>query len=186
MTRDAVQFHWNNQSYETMEAFLDQLTMKRRKNIRRERKEVVEAGVQFRHVPGEIASEADWAFFYRCYANTYLEHHSSPYLNEEFFQAWGQQMPEHLHLIVAEKEGRPVAASLLVVDKKAPTPTAYGRYWGSIEYIPCLHLRRPTIKRLNTAYKKKSKFLKVAPKVSTKWRGGFYRSPYSQPLDKRP
>ncbi len=126
MARDAVQFHWNNQSYVTMDAFLDQLTMKRRKNIRRERKEVVEAGVQFRHVPGEMADQADWAFFYQCYANTYLEHHSSPYLNEGFFQAWGKQMPEYLHLIIAEKEGRPIAASLLVVDKKAPIPTAYG------------------------------------------------------------
>jgi predicted N-acyltransferase len=139
MARDAVQFHWNNQSYATMDAFLDQLTMKRRKNIRRERKEVEAAGVQFRHVPGEMASQADWAFFYQCYANTYLEHHSSPYLNEAFFQDWGQQMPEYLHLIIAEQENRPIASSLLVVDKKAPIPTAYGRYWGSIEYIPCLH-----------------------------------------------
>ena len=107
MARDAVQFHWNNQSYATMDAFLDQLTMKRRKNIRRERKEVEVAGVQFRHVPGEMAEQADWAFFYRCYANTYLEHHSSPYLNEAFFQDWGQQMPEYLHLIIAEKDSRP-------------------------------------------------------------------------------
>jgi predicted N-acyltransferase len=139
MARDAVQFHWNNQSYATMDAFLDQLTMKRRKNIRRERKQVVDAGVVFRHVPGEVASQADWAFFYQCYANTYLEHHSSPYLNEAFFQDWGKQMPQHLHLIIAEKEGRSIAASLLVIDKEAPITTAYGRYWGSIEYIPCLH-----------------------------------------------
>jgi predicted N-acyltransferase len=60
-------------------------------------------------------------------------------LNEAFFQDWGKQMPEYLHLIIAEKEGYPIAASLLVVDKKARIPTAYGRYWGSIEYIPCLH-----------------------------------------------
>ncbi len=139
MARDAVQFHWNNESYATMDVFLDQLTMKRRKNIRRERKQVADADVKFRHTPGTLASEADWAFFYQCYANTYLEHHSSPYLNEAFFQDWGQQMPECLHLIIAEKENRPIAASLLVVDKKAPIPTAYGRYWGSIEYIPCLH-----------------------------------------------
>jgi len=50
MARDAVQFHWNNQSYVSMDAFLDQLTMKRRKNIRRERKQVIDAGVQFRHI----------------------------------------------------------------------------------------------------------------------------------------
>ena len=139
MARDAVQFHWNNQSYASMDEFLDQLTMKRRKNIRRERKQVADADVKFRHISGILASQADWTFFYQCYANTYLEHHSSPYLNEAFFQDWGKQMPEYLHLIIAEKENRPIASSLLVVDKKAPTPTAYGRYWGSIEYIPCLH-----------------------------------------------
>lgn len=139
MPRDSVQFHWNNADYSNMNAFLDQLNMKRRKNIRRERNQVAQAGVSFQHVPGCEANPSDWAFFYRCYANTYLEHHSSPYLSEAFFQMWAERMPEYLHLIMAKKNGQSIAASLLVVDRFVPISKAYGRYWGSVDYIPCLH-----------------------------------------------
>jgi len=137
MLRDSVQFHWHNQGFENFEQFLAVLTMKRRKNIRREREQVARELISFRHVPGELSTDADWKFFYRCYANTYLEHHSSPYLSEAFFKLWAKRLPENLHLIIAERSGNPIAASMLVVDPKSSK--AYGRYWGAIEYVPCLH-----------------------------------------------
>ena len=46
-------------------------------------------------------------------------------------------MPENLHLIIAQRDQQPIAASLLVVDQAGSK--AYGRYWGAIEHIPCLH-----------------------------------------------
>ena len=137
MPRDSVQFHWHNQGFENFEHFLAVLTMKRRKNIRREREQVSRESIHFRHVPGISSTDSDWEFFYRCYENTYLEHHSNPYLNEAFFKLWVQRMPENLHLIIAERAGNPIATSLLVIDPK--TSKAYGRYWGAIEHIPCLH-----------------------------------------------
>ena len=137
MLRDSVQFHWHNQEFQNFEHFLTALTMKRRKNIRREREQVARERISFRHIPGATSSDQDWEFFYRCYANTYLEHQSSPYLNEEFFKLWAQRLPENLHLIVAERDQQPIAASLLVVDKTSSK--AYGRYWGAIEHVPCLH-----------------------------------------------
>ena len=137
MLRDSVQFHWHNQGFENFEQFLAALTMKRRKNIRREREQVARELISFRHVSGKSSTDADWEFFYRCYANTYLEHRSSPYLSEAFFKLWAQRMPENLHLIIAERAGDPIAASMLVVD---PTNSkAYGRYWGAIDHVPCLH-----------------------------------------------
>ena len=137
MLRDSVQFHWHNQEFQNFDHFLSTLTMKRRKNIRREREQVKRAGVHFRHVPGVSSTDTDWEFFYRCYDNTYREHHSSPYLNEAFFKLWAKRMPENLHLIIAQRNGNPIAASLIVVDPVASK--AYGRYWGAIEYVPCLH-----------------------------------------------
>ena len=137
MLRDSVQFHWNNAGYQDFEHFLAALTMKRRKNIRRERATVESHRVHYRHIPGAEATTGDWSFFYRCYENTYLEHRSSPYLTEECIQLLGSTMPENLHLIIATQEERPIASSLLVVDQV--TKTAYGRYWGAIEHIPCLH-----------------------------------------------
>jgi len=137
MLRDCVQFHWHNQNFESFEQFLSVLTMKRRKNIRREREQVAKEGISFKHVPGQEANDEDWEFFYRCYENTYLEHHSSPYLNAAFFKLLSRRMPENLHLIIACRNQIPIAASLLVVD--AAASKVYGRYWGAVEHVPCLH-----------------------------------------------
>ena len=137
MLRDSVQFHWHNQDFQDFEHFLSALTMKRRKNIRREREQVAKETISFRHMPGKDSIDQDWEFFYRCYENTYLEHQSRPYLNEAFFKQWAKLLPENLHLIIAERNGNPIATSLLVIDEKSSK--AYGRYWGAIEHIPCLH-----------------------------------------------
>ncbi|MES2935995.1 MAG: GNAT family N-acetyltransferase [Pseudomonadota bacterium] len=135
MLRSGVQFHWINAGYTDFDHFLVTLEHKKRKNIRAERRKVSEAGVTFRHVRGIDATAAEWAFFYRCYAHTYAEHHSSPYLTLDFFQRIGRSMPHNILLIVAEREGKPIASSLLIHTED----TLYGRYWGALEYIPCLH-----------------------------------------------
>jgi len=135
MLRAGVQFHWVNQHYGCFDDFLATLERKKRKNIRAERRKVAEAGVTFRHVLGKDATQDDWRFFTHCYNNTYAEHHSTQYLNLAFFQRIGTSMPQHLLLIIAEREGQPIASSLVVYNEN----TLYGRYWGAIEHVPCLH-----------------------------------------------
>jgi len=133
--RKSVQFHWINEGYRDFDEFLDALERKKRKNIRAERRRVQEAGVSFRLVAGSEASDNDWRFFKRCYDRTYETHYSTPYLNLDFFLRIGASMPQHLLLVVAEREGKPIASSLLVHDEE----TLYGRYWGALEHLPCLH-----------------------------------------------
>lgn len=135
MLRSGVQFHWLNAGYRNFEEFLATLERKKRKNIRAERRKVQEAGVSFRHVSGHEASADDWVFFKRCYDHTYAMHHSTPYLNLDFFQRIGASMPHNILLIVAEKDGVPIASSLLIHDEQ----TVYGRYWGALQHIDCLH-----------------------------------------------
>ncbi len=135
MLRSGVQFHWLNQGYTDFDAFLATLERKKSKNIRAERRKVREAGIEFRHVPGIEATEADWRFFKRCYDHTYAEHYSTPYLNLDFFKRIGATMPENLLLIVAQRNGKAIASSLLVHTEQ----TLYGRYWGTLEQVPCLH-----------------------------------------------
>jgi len=135
MLRKGVQFHWQNQGYDTFEQFLSTLEQKKRKNIRAERRKVQEAGISLRQVRGRDASEADWQFFKRCYDQTYREHYSTPYLNLDFFLRIGEHMPDHVLLVIAERDARPIAASLLIYDQRA----LYGRYWGCIEQHACLH-----------------------------------------------
>ncbi|WP_019141459.1 GNAT family N-acetyltransferase [Noviherbaspirillum massiliense] len=135
MLRAGVQFHWMNGGYRDFDDFLETLEQKKRKNIRRERRIVQEAGIGFRHVRGQEASAKDWRFFKRCYDRTYAEHYSTPYLDLNFFQRIGTAMPENILLVIAERKGHPVASSLLIHDRRA----LYGRYWGAIEFVPCLH-----------------------------------------------
>lgn len=135
LLRSGVQFHWENAGYRDFEQFLASLDQKKRKNIRAERRKVREAGITFRRVRGGSATEADWRFFKQCYDQTYAEHYSTPYLNLDFFLRIGAGMPDNLLLVVAERDGRPIASSLLVHTDR----TLYGRYWGALEYHPCLH-----------------------------------------------
>ncbi len=143
LRREGVQFHWTNEGYESFDQFVDTLERKRRKNVRAERRKVREAGVTVRRVTGRDASDADWRFFARCYANTYRAHFSTPYLNLAFFRRLAETMPDQLLLVVAERgdgDGdaptkRPIASSLTVFDRE----TLYGRYWGEVEHVPCLH-----------------------------------------------
>jgi predicted N-acyltransferase len=135
MLRSGVQFHWLNPGYANFDEFLATLEQKKRKNIRAERRKVAEAGVTLRRVRGVDATDADWKLFNRCYRHTYAAHYSTPYLNLDFFRRIGKAIPENILLVIAEREGRPIASSLVIHS----ADTLYGRYWGELEHVPCLH-----------------------------------------------
>lgn len=135
MMRHGVQFHWSNSGYESFDAFLASMTHDKRKKIKQERRRVREAGITFEWREGRAIEARDWAFFYGCYANTYRERGRRPYLSAEFFQQIGETMPENLVLVLAQRAGRPIAASFAVHDGTH----LYGRYWGAVEHHPMLH-----------------------------------------------
>ena len=135
LVRRTVQFHWRNQGYADFEDFLARLSHARRKNIRQERRRVREAGVACRWLTASAIERRHWEFFHRCYRRTYAAHRSSPYLNLEFFLRLGAALPEHVALVLAERDSRPVACALFLSDAE----TIYGRYWGAVEHVPLLH-----------------------------------------------
>lgn len=135
MLRQGRQFHWRNAGYADFDAFLAELSHDKRKKIRQERRRVREAGITFDWLEGAAISDADWQFFNRCYRQTYRDHHSSPYLNLDFFRHIGSAMPQNLVLVRAMHGSRPVAASLLV----RSADRLYGRHWGAVEHHPLLH-----------------------------------------------
>jgi predicted N-acyltransferase len=151
MLRHTVQFHWNNSQagFHDFEDFLTTLAQPKRKKIRQERRKVAEADVTFRHALGADISAADWDFFYRCYERTYLEHGNPPYLSRDFFAQMAQNMPENCLLFIAERNGQPIASSLIATQAYSAgaegqfdtkiTKVAYGRYWGALEPVDCLH-----------------------------------------------
>jgi predicted N-acyltransferase len=140
LMRSTVQFHWENRSpqpYADFADFLSALQRERRKKIQQERRRVAEAGVRFRVLQGPEISRADWDYFHACYVRTYRQHRSRPYLTRAFFDEVATTLPDNWLLFIAERDGQPVATSLLGIDPVRRT--AFGRYWGSTESIPCLH-----------------------------------------------
>ena len=135
LMRHTVQFHWKNEGYADFEDFLARMSHQRRKNIRQERRRVREAGVAFRWLEGTGIGREHWEFFNRCYRRTYAAHRSTPYLNLDFFLRLGVALPDNVTLVLGERNGKPVCASLLLRDRE----TLYGRYWGAVEHIPLLH-----------------------------------------------
>lgn len=154
MLRHTVQFHWKNADYPDFDTFLATLSQEKRKKIRQERRKVADAGVRFRWSLGQDIGAADWDFFYRCYERTYREHGNPPYLNRDFFQRMADTMPGHWLLFMAERNGQPIATSLIALSQdstraqgqfglknalEVPFQVAYGRYWGALERVDCLH-----------------------------------------------
>ena len=135
LLRSGVQFHWHNAGYASFAEFVDTLERKKRKNILAERRKVAEQGIRFVSLRGAEIGEQHWRFFNRCYRHTYSAHYSTPYLNLDFFLRIGQSMPQHLLLTLALRGDQPIASSLTVHDQD----TLYGRYWGALEHVPCLH-----------------------------------------------
>ena len=135
LLRRTVQFHWRNDGYADFDDFLSRMTRHRRKVIRQERRRVHEAGVTFRWLHGAEIERMHWEFFERCYRRTYAAHRSSPYLNLDFFLRLGNTLPQHCLLILAERAGRPVAATLNLISEEK----LWGRYWGAAEHVPLLH-----------------------------------------------
>ena len=135
MHRSAFQFHWQNAGYAHFEDFLAAMKHDKRKKIHQERKKLDKLGVTFRWVEGRDSLDADWDHFYRCYADTYARHRSEPRLSRAFFAELRINMPDNLVLIIADKNGMPIACSFCIKDNQR----LYGRHWGTLEYVPGLH-----------------------------------------------
>ena len=140
LLRSGVQFHWMQDPRHPVADFaelLARLQRDKRKKIQQEQRRVADAGVAFTVHEGAAIDASLWDFFHHCYTLTYAAHHSTPYLNRDFFARMAQSMPEHWVMFVARRAGAPIAASLIAVDRA--TRTAWGRYWGAVETVSCLH-----------------------------------------------
>jgi uncharacterized protein len=135
LRREGVQFRWENQNYKDWESFLAVLSHDKRKKIRQERNKVAQQGVTCRVLNGHQLSEADLVLFYQCYSNTYHRHGSQPYLTFAFFEQITRDMPDNVLLFIAAQSDEDIAVSLCIQGDS----TLYGRYWGSVRDISCLH-----------------------------------------------
>jgi len=133
--RHDCQFHWHNQNYCNFDDFLMQLTAKKRKNIRQERKRVQKAGVSFRILDGHTASDSDWQQFNQFYQSTFMEKSGTATLNEAFFKAVAKALPDQIVLVMADQANECIAGALMYRSDQH----LYGRYWGCSKQVDALH-----------------------------------------------
>ena len=169
LTRRAVQFHWFNRDYLSFDDYLVSLAQPKRKKIRAEKRKVSTEGVVLERKVGCEISDADWDLFMRCYATTYAAHYSTPYLNRRFFLQIARSMPETLLMVVARRDGRPIAAALALFDQER----LYGRYWGAIEFVPCLHFETSYYQMIEFAIERKLKVFEGGAQGEHKLARGF-------------
>ena len=129
------QFHWHNPGYDSFDAFLADLSSRKRKNLRRERRDALAAGITVEWVTGADLTEGHWDDFYRFYLDTGSRKWGSPYLTREFFSRIGESMAEHTLLVMCSRNGRHIAGALNFIGGDA----LYGRNWGCVEDHRFLH-----------------------------------------------
>jgi uncharacterized protein len=135
LLRKDIQFHWRNNSYATFDDFLATLSSSKRKNIRKERRSVADAGISFEWATGASLTSAHWDYFYTCYMETGARKWGRPYLNRKFFELIHASMPEQILLVLAKREDKFIAAALNFIGGD----TLFGRNWGATEDHSFLH-----------------------------------------------
>ncbi|WP_156256121.1 GNAT family N-acetyltransferase [Sandarakinorhabdus oryzae] len=134
LIRTGEQFHWQNEGYRDFADFLAALSSSRRKMIRKERERAL-AGLEIVHLTGGAITEAHWDAFWVFYQDTGARKWGQPYLKRSFFSLVGEAMGDRVLLMLALRNGKPIAGALNFIGDEC----LYGRYWGCTEDVPFLH-----------------------------------------------
>ena len=135
MIRKDCQFHWRNQNYRSFDDFLATFNSAKRKKARQDRRIVADQGIRFRRLTGRELDPATWSVVYELISITFLRRGSMPYFSFDFFLEVSAELPDNLLVVLAEREGQPIAAAVFYV----AADTLYGRYWGADGRYNALH-----------------------------------------------
>ncbi|WP_235035378.1 GNAT family N-acetyltransferase [Roseomonas sp. 18066] len=135
LRRLGTQFHWLNDGYSTFDDFLAALSSRKRKQLKRERRDAQSAGLEFRTLQGAAITPRHWKAFHRFYMDTVDRKWGSAYLTERFWPLLAERLGDRVVLMVAERDGEPVAGALNLMGRDA----LYGRNWGASVEAPFLH-----------------------------------------------
>jgi len=135
LQRNDQQFHWENANYAIFDDFLNALASRKRKAIKRERREALEAGIEVRWLTGSDLTETVWDHFFAFYTETGSRKWGRPYLTRKFYSLIGETMADKVLLVMAKRAGRYIAGAINFIGGN----TLFGRHWGAIEHHPFLH-----------------------------------------------
>lgn len=134
---------WKNQGFEQFEDYLSIFNANQRRNIKRERKSVVQAGLNIKVFAGEEVPHHLYPLIYRFYSSTCDKFYwGSKYLTRKFFEQLYPKYRDRVVVIAAYNDAfdqveneHPVGLSFCL--RKGEN--FYGRYWGSLQEYDCLH-----------------------------------------------
>jgi predicted N-acyltransferase len=133
--RHSTQFHWNNEAYSTFDDFLARMSSKKRKNIKRERRRVLETGISYRWLSGLDLDQGAVELMYQFYARTIAHYGAQSYLNKAFFEYLAEQFSEQTLFLFADYGDQTIAGGLYFKSDN----TLYGRYWGALDNFHSVH-----------------------------------------------
>lgn len=133
--RTDQQFHFQNNGYRDFQDFLDSLTSRKRKTIRKEREKALLSGIEIDVLSGSDLTEEIWDQFFRFYIDTGSRKWGQPYLTREFYSLIGKRMADDIHLVMAKRDGHYIAGAINFMGSEA----LFGRHWGCVEDHPFLH-----------------------------------------------
>ncbi len=131
---------WTNRNYQTFDDYLADFNANQRRNIKRERKAVTQSGLEMVVHRGPEISRALLGRMYHFYGDTCDKFGwwGSKYLSKRFFEHLHQDYQERVVLVAAYRTGEPthpVGMSFCIHKGE----NLYGRYWGCVQDIDCLH-----------------------------------------------
>lgn len=151
LTRVSQQFHWKNNNYDNFNDFLSELSSRKRKNIKKERKLANSLDIDFLTLTGNDIKKEHWDAFYQFYLNTIDKKWGTAYLNRSFFEILSNKIPEKIVLIIGKKKNDIVCGALNFLGEN----TLYGRNWGSIINEKMIHFEVCYYKAIDFAIKYK-------------------------------
>jgi uncharacterized protein len=173
LQRVGQQFHWLNQGYGGFDDFLEALNSRKRKQIRRERRDALQGGIEIETITGSALTSAHWDAFYRFYRSTSDRKWGEAYLTRRFFDLLGERMAEQVVLIMARKGGRYVAGALNLLGRD----TLYGRNWGCLGDFPFLHFEACYYRAIDFAIARGLKRVEAGAQGQHKIQRGYLPTP---------
>ena len=173
LQRIGQQFHWQNEGYGSFDEFLEALNSRKRKQIRRERRDAMQGGIEIEMLTGRDIKGSHWDAFYRFYRSTSDRKWGEAYLTRRFFDLLGERMAERVLLVMAMKSGRYVAGALNLFGSE----TLFGRNWGCLGDFPFLHFEACYYRAIDFAIARGLKRVEAGAQGQHKIQRGYLPTP---------
>ena len=175
LKRKTLQYHWENKGFSNFEDFLNSLSSRKRKTIKKERKiatSLFKDNDGIFSFTGSQLREKHWDSFWKFYQDTGNRKWGIPYLTRDFFQIINECMPENILLFLAIENNTPIAGALNFIG----ADTLYGRYWGCSKYHSCLHYELCYYQAIDYALKNRIKKVEAGAQGEHKISRGYLPS----------